>query len=349
MSRTEAVDLPVEARALVSEDVLAVVIGLVVFALALLAFAGTDWLGWVVTTVCLDRSVEGARPRSRRPMVRSAGGSVRRHLLSAADRADRGGGALGRDVLRFALAFTATFALAYASWFVGSWAYVAAVTPADQAKFGVGWSLKLTNEGGYIVALVVGLVIANFAPNFADWLKEAIRPELYIKIAIVILGAFVAVTAASRLSLASSVLLRGIGGDHRGLSDLLAGRLLHRAQMFRLQPGMGGAAGFRNIDLRRRGGDRDRRRDSRPSAGSRARLLAGRRLRRRRGAGPAVDRADLSSRTSLWSLPPGSGLRSRPTARRWRRAASRNRWFSRRTPPRASNIRRAGCSASPRR
>jgi uncharacterized membrane protein YadS len=44
----------------------------------------------------------------------------------------------------------------------------------------------------------------------ADWLKEAIRPELYIKIAIVILGAFVAVTAASRLTLASSVLLRGL-------------------------------------------------------------------------------------------------------------------------------------------
>ena len=61
------------------------------------------------------------------------------------------------------------------------------------AKFGLTWSLKLTNEGGFIVALLAGLVIANFFPRLADWLKEAIRPELYIKIAIVILGAFLAV------------------------------------------------------------------------------------------------------------------------------------------------------------
>jgi hypothetical protein len=75
-------------------------------------------------------------------------------------------------------------------------------------KFGISWSLRLTNEGGYIVALVAGLVIANFLPRFADWLKEAIRPELYIKIAIVILGGFLAVTIAGKLSLATSVLLR---------------------------------------------------------------------------------------------------------------------------------------------
>jgi Conserved hypothetical protein 698/Family of unknown function (DUF6476) len=84
------------------------------------------------------------------------------------------------------------------------------VTPADLQRFGIGWSLKLTNEGGFIVALLAGIVIANFFPRFADWLKEAIRPELYIKVAIVILGGFLAVTFASRLNLASSLLLRGI-------------------------------------------------------------------------------------------------------------------------------------------
>ena len=100
--------------------------------------------------------------------------------------------------------------IAYASWFVGSWAYLAAVTPADQAKFGVSWSLKLTNEGGYIVALLTGLVIANAFPAFAERLRSAVRPELYIKIAIVILGAFIAVTMASKLTLASSLMLRGL-------------------------------------------------------------------------------------------------------------------------------------------
>jgi uncharacterized membrane protein YadS len=118
--------------------------------------------------------------------------------------------ALNLDVQRFAITFTGVFALAYASWIIGSYAYVAAVTPADLQKFSIGWSLKLTNEGGYIVALLVGLTIANFFPRLAELLKEAIRPELYIKIAIVILGAFVAVTAAGRLTLATSILLRGV-------------------------------------------------------------------------------------------------------------------------------------------
>ncbi len=111
---------------------------------------------------------------------------------------------------RFALAFTGVFVIAYASWFVGSWAHLATVTPADQAKFGVSWSLKLTNEGGFIVALLAGLVIANFFPTFAERLRSAVRPELYIKVAIVILGAFIAATMASKFTLASSLMLRGL-------------------------------------------------------------------------------------------------------------------------------------------
>jgi uncharacterized membrane protein YadS len=77
-------------------------------------------------------------------------------------------------------------------------------------KFGISWSLRLTNEGGFIFALLAGLIIANFLPRFAETIKEAIRPELYIKIAIVILGGFFAVTAAGKLNLASSLLLRGV-------------------------------------------------------------------------------------------------------------------------------------------
>ena len=47
-------------------------------------------------------------------------------------------------------------------------------------------------------------------PRFAEAIRDAVRPELYIKIAIVILGGFFAVTAAGKLSLASSLLLRGV-------------------------------------------------------------------------------------------------------------------------------------------
>src|SRR3989449_7672759 len=77
-------------------------------------------------------------------------------------------------------------------------------------KFGIGWSLKLTNEGGFIIALLVGLAIGNFLPSFAAWMKDAVRPEWYIKTAIVILGGFLGLIAAEKLSLATSLLLRGI-------------------------------------------------------------------------------------------------------------------------------------------
>src|SRR6185437_12859052 len=176
---------PVALKARFNEDWLAFAIGLVVFALALFSISGTDLLGWAVNT------------------------SVYIDVTNALAPVAKAYGWLGADVKKFAIAFTAVFAIAYASWILGSYAHIAAVTPAEQQKFGIGWSLKLTNEGGYIVALIAGLVIANFLPGFANWLKEAIRPELYIKIAIVILGATVAVTAAGRLNLASSLLLRG--------------------------------------------------------------------------------------------------------------------------------------------
>ena len=57
---------------------------------------------------------------------------------------------------------------------------------------------------------IAGLIIANFFPRFAEAVKEAVRPELYIKVAIVILGGVFAVTAAGKLGFASSLLLRGV-------------------------------------------------------------------------------------------------------------------------------------------
>ena len=64
-----------------------------------------------------------------------------------------GARALRIDLTSFAKAFTVVFALAYLAWILGSWAYIAA-TPDRRASFGIGWSLNLTNEAGYIVALL---------------------------------------------------------------------------------------------------------------------------------------------------------------------------------------------------
>ncbi|MDR3465090.1 MAG: putative sulfate exporter family transporter [Xanthobacteraceae bacterium] len=193
-----------------TEDWLAVVIGLLVFALALGSVGGVDLLGWAVTTAVYSDLSQALSPVAKGYGWLGGAGALLATYVALVAVLSASIYALGANVRKFAAAFTVVFAIAYASWIVGSYAHLAAVTPAEQQKFGVTWSLKLTNEGGFIVALLAGLVIANFFPRFAEWLKEAIRPEFYIKIAIVILGATVAVTAAGRLNLASSILLRGV-------------------------------------------------------------------------------------------------------------------------------------------
>jgi uncharacterized membrane protein YadS len=115
--------------------------------------------------------------------------------------------ALKANVGRFILGFTLVFWIGYGCWLLGHFGYIAAT---DAAKAGIGWSLKLTGEAGFIVALIVGLIVGNFFPKFAGTLKEATRPELYIKTAIVIMGAGLGVKAAEAAGLASAVLFRGL-------------------------------------------------------------------------------------------------------------------------------------------
>ena len=192
-----------------SEDWLSLGIGLLVFLLALGGLAGTDFLGWAVTTSVWTQPGTALAPVSKvYAAIGGAGAFIATYLVLLA--ALTGAAALLKiNAGRFAAAFTAVFWIAYGSWIVGSNAHLAAVTPAELQKFGIDWSLKLTNEGGFVVALIAGLIIANVFPRFAEWLKEAIRPELYVKIAIVILGGFLAVNAAGKLNLAGSILLRG--------------------------------------------------------------------------------------------------------------------------------------------
>src|SRR5579872_1444798 len=193
-----------------SEDVVALVLGLAVFLLSLLSLTGASALGWLVTTKVWSDPGAALAPASKAYASLGGLGSLLVTYLVLTAVLSATAYLLGDNVRRFALAFTGVFAIAYASWFVGSSAHLAAVTPADQAKFGVSWSLKLTNEGGYIVALLAGLAVANLFPAFAERLRSAVRPELYIKIAIVLLGASIATTVASKLTLGSSLMLRGL-------------------------------------------------------------------------------------------------------------------------------------------
>ena len=192
-----------------SEDWLSVWIGLLVFVLALGVLAGADLLGWVVTTAVWNDASKALSPLSKAYSGLGGAGALLATYAALLVVMTAGAAALKADLKRFALGFTAVFWISYLAWVAGSYANFAVNTPADMQKFGLSWSLKLTSEGGFIVALLAGLVVGNFFPGFAAWMKEAVRPEWYIKTAIVILGGFLGVTAAAQPILAKSVMFRG--------------------------------------------------------------------------------------------------------------------------------------------
>jgi len=179
-------------RWLCSEDGWAVVIGLLIVALGMMGL-----LGWSsVTSEWVDPSKAVDLPKL---------GATFAFLLGTL-----GAGAylIGIPMRRFLPAFVVVFGLSLLGWVLGHQANIAA-TPDKYAKLGVTWSLKLTGEAGYLIALAFGLFIGNFLPPVARFLKEAARPEWFIKTGIVIAGAGLGVKAAEQIALSSSILFRG--------------------------------------------------------------------------------------------------------------------------------------------
>jgi len=193
-----------------SEDWLSLIIGLIVFALSLGLVAGVDVLGWIVTTSVWTDSSKALAPVSKAFAGLGGVGALIATYFALLVLMTAGAVALRADIGRFVVAFSAVFWLSYACWIIGSYANLAVNTPADMQRFGITWSLRLTAEGGFVVALIAGLIIGNFFPGLAEWMKEAIRPELYIKIAIVILGGFLGIVSAEKLGLATQLMFLGL-------------------------------------------------------------------------------------------------------------------------------------------
>jgi uncharacterized membrane protein YadS len=193
-----------------SEDWLAVVVGAAVFVLALGILFGSNLLGWATGPRSWIEIGKSVRP------VSSAYAQVDVLLLLLATYAfvlalmTAAAALLGMSIPKFIAGFTLLYWLSYLSWVLGNYAYIAVTTPAEMQRLGLGWSLRLTGEFGYVLALLVGLAIANLMPVAGRWLAEAARAELFIKTAIVILGGTVGVKAAEQLGLASSIMWRGL-------------------------------------------------------------------------------------------------------------------------------------------
>jgi uncharacterized membrane protein YadS len=191
-----------------SEDWLSVCLGLGVFVLSLGLLFGADILGWVVTTAVWTVPAKALNPVSKTYKALPGLASLLCTYIFLLAILLIGAKALRANLKSFAKGFTGVFFISYVCWFIGSYAYIAA-TPDKRAAFKIPWSLNLTNESGFILALLAGLIVGNFLPGVAKSMKEAIRPELYIKTAIVILGGFLGIAALEQRALATSVVFRG--------------------------------------------------------------------------------------------------------------------------------------------
>lgn len=198
-------------RWLATEDGLALWLGVLIVVLALPTAFGVDILGWLAAPqVWLDpsaaiRPASKAWPYDSLPGLASLGLTYAFFLGLIGWGATRHGASWGR----FAPAFTAVFGISVLCWILGHYAYIAQ-TPDKRAAMGISWSLGLTGEAGYLLALLAGLAVGNFAPGLAARWKVAARTEWYIKAAIVILGASLGVKAAGAGGLVSAIFFRGL-------------------------------------------------------------------------------------------------------------------------------------------
>jgi uncharacterized membrane protein YadS len=200
---------PARASMLASEDWWSVWLGLFIFLLSTVVLTGVDVLGWAPRTQLWLALGGVVKPVSRGFAWLSPLASIGAVFLFLLAVTTFGAKVLGVAPRQFAPAFAVVFCLSFVCWGLGSYAYIAA-TPDKTTGLGIGWSLNLTGEAGFILALLAGLAIGNFWPRLASWLSVAARPEWYIKTAIVIMGASLGVKAAQATGLAGAILFQGL-------------------------------------------------------------------------------------------------------------------------------------------
>lgn len=190
-----------------TEDKVALLVGSLVFLLSLMNVFNVDLLGWVVKSNMWLSPAKVFTASTYKGMNGLVALLVTYVALTGVLAV--GISLLKGSVKNFIVSFTIIFFVSYLCYAAGSFAYIAA-TPDQLAKLEIPWSMSLTGEAGFILALVAGVLVGNFMPGVADKLREGCRPEMFVKIAIVIMGAELGVKAAEALGLASSIIFRGL-------------------------------------------------------------------------------------------------------------------------------------------
>src|SRR4051812_12650949 len=120
-----------------SEDLLSLIIGLVIFVLALGLLGGVDLLGWLVTAGVWTDLGKALAPIAKAYAGLGGVGALVATYVALLVLMTLGAAALRADVKSFALGFTAVFWISYLCWIAGNYANFAVNTPADMQKFGI--------------------------------------------------------------------------------------------------------------------------------------------------------------------------------------------------------------------
>ena len=137
----------------ISEDWFAVWVGAIVVALAVPAAAGYDLLGWIAAPQVWLEAGQAVKPVSKAFAGLPGPLSLLFTYLFLLCLLGAGAAVQRFDLHKFLLGFTAIFWISVASWLLGHYAYIAQ-TPDKRAAMGISWSLGLTGEAGYLIALL---------------------------------------------------------------------------------------------------------------------------------------------------------------------------------------------------
>ena len=191
-----------------TEDWWAVWLGLFFVFLGLLSASfGVDLTGWIVKFSKWVHISDSFRSSHKELLSPAASLILSYVIFTAATSA--GAWFMKWNVKKYFLAWTVIFWLTVIFYILGQNAHIAA-TSLEREKYGISWSLSL---GGayYIIALLAGLVIGNLTPKgFRAYIKEAAKPEWFIKIAIVCLGTKLGLKAIEATGFAIHLLLAGV-------------------------------------------------------------------------------------------------------------------------------------------
>jgi uncharacterized membrane protein YadS len=213
-----------------TEDWWSLWIGLFFVALGLIgAFVSTPYLtGWIVKFsgwVKLSKAFHAAHKQVVGPIASLLISYIIFTVVTMI-----GAVAMRWNLRDYFIAWTIIFVLTVVAYIIGQYAYISA-PKTKWAKFGIENGLQL---GGayYIIALVLGLIIGNFAPkSFKEFMMKGARPEWFIKIAIVCLGVKLGLKALESAEKATHLILSGVCATVAGyllfwpLSYLMARRV----------------------------------------------------------------------------------------------------------------------------